>query len=67
MKSHYSIFVAVPTGSGDYGTNRRCVFDDKDTSEGARQLAQSTANLYRRRVEVFKGKNIGRFQFAIEP
>lgn len=66
MKAHYSIFVAVPKGEGDYGSDRKCVFDDKDTETGATQLAQSYANLFRRRVEVFKGKSIGRFQFAID-
>jgi len=66
MKTHYSIFVAVPKGEGDYGSERKCVFDDKNTETGAKQLAQSFANLFRSRVEVFKGKSIGRFQFAIE-
>ncbi len=67
MKAHYSIFVQVQIGTGNYGTDRQCVFDAKDTPEGARQMAQSTLNLYRARVEVFKGKGIGRFQFALDP
>jgi len=66
VNAHYSIFVSVPKGQGDYGSDRKCVFDDKDTETGARQLAQSFANLFRSRVEVFKGKSIGRFQFAID-
>lgn len=57
---HFSIFVETDAGQGDYGGNSKCLFDGKDTQTSAVQRAQSFANLFKRKVELFAGRNIGR-------
>lgn len=56
---HFTIFATVPQGTGDYGSESKCVFDDKTTQREAEQMAQSIANLLRTKVHLFKGKSIG--------
>lgn len=56
----YTIFVETNPGQGDYGTSRKCLMDKNMIRRDAIQVAQMFANIFKRRVELFKGKNIGR-------
>lgn len=56
----YSGFVKVPKGTGDYGSDRKCVFNQNATDSIALGLATSYAMEYNSPVEIFKGKTLGK-------
>jgi hypothetical protein len=65
--SHYSIFVPVEKGKGDYGTDCLCVFDGLASKQAIERIAKSYAKEFRIPVQVFKGKRTGRFDFVTAP
>jgi hypothetical protein len=62
----YVVLVETDPGKGDHGTNRQCVMDKNMIRRDAIRVAQMFANIFRRRVELFKGKAIGRLDSVWE-
>jgi len=62
--SHYSVFITGPEVPGDYGTNSKCVFDGKSDSKMIRLIAEKEKHPGVK-VQVFRGKQIGRFYFEL--
>ena len=58
----YSILARVPMGQGDYQGDTKCLFDGRLTSD---KSAQEWANIALQgsvqKIEIYKGKNLGRF------
>jgi hypothetical protein len=56
----YSIFHDVPKGTGDWGSDNKCIFDGYSTESIILGIAASLASEVQQRVMIFRGKNVGR-------
>lgn len=64
---HYIMFTHVSKGTGDYGSDIKCVHDGKISSErNALDFALRYAHVWDSEIDVFRGKRIGRFWKTIQ-